>query len=244
MGTTMPESFEEMWAALLPIGRSETGGYERRGLGETERQLHDWLAARGVSRGLEVERDAAGNTLLWWGGGTDAVLTGSHLDSVPRGGAYDGPLGVVSGLPAIDLLPAEGFEPARPIGVGAFVDEEGAGSGQARLSGARATMARFEVVPNATDALPALVTTWLDARGQTDEILRALVGEIARQGSQRADRDGTALTVTPESVSPAVAFDPGLVQRLATLLEAEHATPQDCLAGVDALTTVLRELAG
>ena len=53
-------------------------------------------------------------------------MTGSHLDSVPDGGAFDGPLGVVSGLLAIDRLRSDGFRPRRPIGVVNFVDEEGA----------------------------------------------------------------------------------------------------------------------
>ena len=53
-------------------------------------------------------------------------MTGSHLDSVPDGGAFDGPLGVVSALLAIDRLRSDGFRPRRPIGVVNFVDEEGA----------------------------------------------------------------------------------------------------------------------
>jgi N-carbamoyl-L-amino-acid hydrolase len=53
-------------------------------------------------------------------------VTGSHLDSVPGGGAYDGPLGVVTALAAIDELKADGFTPRRAIGVVRFVDEEGA----------------------------------------------------------------------------------------------------------------------
>ena len=54
------------------------------------------------------------------------VAIGSHLDCVPDGGAFDGPLGVVSALAAIDPLRADGFQPRRPIGVVNFVDEEGA----------------------------------------------------------------------------------------------------------------------
>lgn len=61
------------------------------------------------------------------------MLTGSHLDSVLDGGAYDGPLGVASALAAVDLLRARGFEPARPIGVGVFVEEEGSRFGLACL---------------------------------------------------------------------------------------------------------------
>ena len=58
--------------------------------------------------------------------GTGGVVTGSHLDSVPGGGRFDGPLGVVTALAAIDELRAQGFQPRRAIGVVRFVEEEGA----------------------------------------------------------------------------------------------------------------------
>ena len=67
------------------------------------------------------------------GGLPAAVATGSHLDSVPDGGAYDGPLGVVSAFAAIDELRAGGFVPFRPIAVAAFTEEEGARFGVACL---------------------------------------------------------------------------------------------------------------
>ena len=59
------------------------------------------------------------------------VVTGSHLDSVPDGGAFDGPLGVVSAFAALDRLRADGFAPRRPLGVVNFADEEGARFGVA-----------------------------------------------------------------------------------------------------------------
>ncbi len=62
---------------------------------------------------------------------TAAWLLGSHLDSVPDGGAYDGPLGVVSALAAVEVLQAQGFQPGRPIAVVNFGDEEGARYGVA-----------------------------------------------------------------------------------------------------------------
>jgi N-carbamoyl-L-amino-acid hydrolase len=62
-----------------------------------------------------------------------AIVTGSHLDSVPDGGAFDGPLGVVSAFAAIDLLRERGLVPLRPVGVVAFIEEEGARFGVACL---------------------------------------------------------------------------------------------------------------
>jgi N-carbamoyl-L-amino-acid hydrolase len=61
------------------------------------------------------------------------VVTGSHLDSVPDGGAYDGPLGVVTAFAAIDLLRERGVVPARPLAAAAFSEEEGARFGVACL---------------------------------------------------------------------------------------------------------------
>src|SRR6476659_10141891 len=54
----------------------------------------------------------------WWGDpGPDAVVTGSHLDSVPDGGAFDGPLGIVSGFLAVEELRGQGLRPHRPVAV-------------------------------------------------------------------------------------------------------------------------------
>src|SRR4029079_19271533 len=93
-----------------------------------------------AARGLAVERDAIGNVVAWWGSpGSGAVVTGSHLDSVLDGGAYEGPLGVVSALAAIDELRARGFEPSRPLGVSVFVEEVGSRFGLACLGSRLAT---------------------------------------------------------------------------------------------------------
>jgi N-carbamoyl-L-amino-acid hydrolase len=92
--------------------------------------MREWFAGECTSRGLDRIEDRMGNQWAWWGdpdsSASGGVVTGSHLDSVPDGGAFDGPLGVVSGLLAIDRLRSDGFRPRRPIGVVNFVDEEGA----------------------------------------------------------------------------------------------------------------------
>src|SRR5690606_26819726 len=80
-----------------------------------------------------------GNQLAWWGTGPGALLLGSHLDSVPDGGAFDGPLGVVTAFQVVDRLRAEGFEPRRPIVVANFADEEGARFGIACIGSQLAT---------------------------------------------------------------------------------------------------------
>ncbi|MFJ3406501.1 Zn-dependent hydrolase [Promicromonospora sp. NPDC090134] len=126
--------------AIADVGRAPSGGYERFAWTVHDLALREWFAAEATARGLDVTVDRAGNQWAWWGD-PDAVgpgvVTGSHLDSVPGGGRYDGPLGVVSAFAALDALRADGVVPARPLGIVNFSDEEGARFGLACL-GSRA----------------------------------------------------------------------------------------------------------
>jgi N-carbamoyl-L-amino-acid hydrolase len=125
----MTTGFDRMWADLAPIGRDGTsGGYRRFAWTRTDHDLREWFAGECAARGLTVTEDRAGNQWAWWGDpdATPGIVIGSHLDSVPDGGAFDGPLGVVSALATVDALRAAGVHPGRPIGVVNFVDEEGA----------------------------------------------------------------------------------------------------------------------
>lgn len=129
-------TFAELWAQLAPVGRdAQSGGYLRYAFGPAEMTLRDWFLNQAKARDLVIEEDGNGNIFAWWGdpAAGDAVLTGSHLDSVPHGGAYDGPLGVVSALLAVDELRARGSTPARPIGIAVFAEEEGSRFGLACL---------------------------------------------------------------------------------------------------------------
>lgn len=343
MGLSMTDGgddFEHMWRDLAPLGRSaSSGGYFRQPFTSVESELRTWFAGQCAARGLQLEADGNGNLIAWWHPSgsavpTDqAVLIGSHLDSVLDGGAYDGPLGVVSSLAAVDLLRERGLVPSRPIAVAVFAEEEGSRFGIACLgsrlasgvmspeaaiqlrdrhglplldamssagteaalgrapwldrvdtflelhveqgrdlvdrgtpvglatriwphgryrfdfsgdanhagttrmedrhdpmlsfamtalgasrsaleSGQRATFGRVDVAPNGTNAIPSRVTAWLDARGESDAALVRLVSEIRRQGTERADVDGTRLQITAESVSGEVTFDPLLTEDL------------------------------
>jgi N-carbamoyl-L-amino-acid hydrolase len=139
---TQPATFEQLWSAIVDIGRDPiTGGYRRFAWSDADLRMREWFSGECASRGLDLAEDRMGNQWAWWGDpdrsvedpstgsgltSSGGVVTGSHLDSVPDGGAFDGPLGVVSGLLAIDQLRSDGFRPRRPIGVVNFVDEEGA----------------------------------------------------------------------------------------------------------------------
>ncbi len=128
-------SFDALMAELAPIGRlAATGGYARFAWTAVDAELRDWFVAAAGARGLPVAPDRAGN--LWaWAGDPDAagpgLVLGSHLDSVPDGGAFDGPLGVVSAFAALDDLRARDVALRRPVAVVCFSDEEGARFGVA-----------------------------------------------------------------------------------------------------------------
>ncbi|MGH8982205.1 MAG: allantoate amidohydrolase, partial [Acidimicrobiales bacterium] len=130
-----------MWEGLAPLGRRADGGYDRFAWTPADLACRDWFVRQAAARDLAVEQDRNGNLWAWWGHdpGADgppagAVATGSHLDSVPAGGAFDGPLGVVGAFLALDALrERHGARPPRPVAVCDFADEEGARFGVACL---------------------------------------------------------------------------------------------------------------
>ncbi len=131
-------SFDHLWDSILSVGRNDaSGGYRRFAWTTADLTLREWFTGEANNRGMSVEEDRNGNLWAWWlpaghdGDPRNAFVTGSHLDSVPDGGAFDGPLGVVSAFSAIDILRAGGVQPRVPIAVVAFSDEEGARFGVA-----------------------------------------------------------------------------------------------------------------
>lgn len=121
-----------LWArlsGLAEIGRSEGGGVTRLSFTEEERSAKDLVASYIREAGLEVREDAVGNLIGRRAGsdeGAPVLLTGSHVDSVPSGGDFDGPLGVLAAVEALQVMEERGVETERPIEVVAFADEEGA----------------------------------------------------------------------------------------------------------------------
>ncbi|MFF6872193.1 allantoate amidohydrolase [Streptomyces sp. NPDC012450] len=134
-----------MWRSLRPLGRSAaSGGYRRYAWTDADADCRLWFRMQAEARRLDVETDRNGNQWAWLGDPTagDAVVTGSHLDSVPDGGAFDGPLGVVSSFAALDELRARGVSFKRPLAIVNFGDEEGARFGLACV-GSRLTAGRL-----------------------------------------------------------------------------------------------------
>lgn len=113
------------------------GGYTRPVYSTAELDLRAWFIDQATKRGLSVEPDRNGTIWAWWdipgGDRSNSIVTGSHLDSVPGGGPFDGPLGVASALVAIDILKARTPLPNRPLAIAVFPEEEGSRFGVACL---------------------------------------------------------------------------------------------------------------
>lgn len=101
-------------------------GFTREGYTAEETEAIEVFKAIALELGLDVSEDAAGNAVARWdvASGLSAVATGSHLDTVPNGGAFDGGAGVVCGLGAIKMLKEADFQPKRPIEIICFRSEE------------------------------------------------------------------------------------------------------------------------
>ena len=126
-------TFRRAWDDLAPVGRATDGGYRRFAWTAEDHVLREWFAGEASARGLDLVTDRAGNQWAWWGDpdATPGVVTGSHLDSVPGGGAFDGPLGVVSGFAALlDVQLDEGRDPTQRLVVAAQLRRVAAGCAQ------------------------------------------------------------------------------------------------------------------
>jgi N-carbamoyl-L-amino-acid hydrolase len=177
-------SFAELWRELEPLGRDPgTGGYRRYSWTQADAEGRAWFTHHATRLGLTVQPDNNGNLWAWWGEpGPDAVITGSHLDSVPDGGGYDGALGVVAGLAAVENLRSKAFTPERALALVTWTEEEGARFGVPCLGSRLVTGA---VSPDAARALSddtgitlaeAMTEAGLDASliGPRDDLLARL----------------------------------------------------------------------
>ena len=127
MAEVSRERFVSWFGELASIGRAETG-WNRLAWSPLEAEARAWFSRTATGIGLEVRQDGAGTL---WAVTPDAdrgpwVCAGSHLDTQPDGGAYDGALGVVAALEAAATLLESEVGRRHPLAVVAFVDEEGA----------------------------------------------------------------------------------------------------------------------
>lgn len=241
---------------LFRIGAGE--GANRPGLSLAEQRAHDLAAGWMAEAGLEVGVDAAGNLVGRARGSAPdlgEVWTGSHLDTVPSGGRFDGALGVVAGLEAVTAARAQPH--ARTIAVAAFRDEEGWRFGQGYF-GSRALCGRLDAGElDARDASGTSIREALAALGlpplhlrprglpprllsprgpRSDPLPGAFVELHVEQGNTLAER-GLALGVVSEIVAMA-----GLTVRFSG--ERAHAGGTAMTQRRDALVAAARFVLG
>ena len=113
---------------LSTVGTTGTEGVTRFALTDGDREAREWLQARADKHNLASHYDAAGNLFIY-AAATDLeqppVIVGSHVDTVPNGGRYDGALGVLAGLEALIRLQEVGATLARPVWLAIWTEEEG-----------------------------------------------------------------------------------------------------------------------
>jgi N-carbamoyl-L-amino-acid hydrolase len=122
------ERFVETMKEQAEIGATENGGLHRLTLSDDDKRIRDWFREQMEAEDLDVRVDEFGN-MFGRREGTDpdasTVLVGSHLDSQPYGGIYDGAMGVVAPLELIRTLNDEGIETKHPLEIVNWTNEEG-----------------------------------------------------------------------------------------------------------------------
>ncbi len=133
---------ERLWGAIMEtaaIGATAKGGICRLTLTDEDRRVRDWFAMRAQEIGCTITVDDMGNMFARRPGRNDRVppiAMGSHLDTQPTGGKFDGVLGVLSALEALRTLHAAGYETHAPIEVANFTNEEGSRFAPAMIASA------------------------------------------------------------------------------------------------------------
>ncbi|MFD4539765.1 allantoate amidohydrolase [Streptomyces bauhiniae] len=218
-----------MWAELLPLGRHPaSGGYRRYAWTPADAECRDWFKEQAEGRGLAYEVDRNGNQWAWLGDPAegDAVVTGSHLDSVPDGGAFDGPLGVVSSFAALDELRRREATFDRPLGIVNFGDEEGARFGLAcvgsRLAAGQLTVEQARLL---TDGDGITLPKAMAAAGYDPDAIGADPERLARIGAfvELHVEQGRALDLSGDQVGIASSIWPHGRWRFDFRGEANHA---------------------
>ncbi|MES9617467.1 allantoate amidohydrolase [Streptomyces tuirus] len=218
-----------MWRELLPLGRHPgSGGYRRFAWTAVDGECRAWFEEQATARGLRHEVDRNGNQWAWLGDPAegDAVVTGSHLDSVPDGGAFDGPLGVVSAFAALDELRSRDARFTRPLAIVNFGDEEGARFGLAcvgsRLTAGQLTRAQAHRL---TDGDGVTLPRAMEAAGHDPDAIGPDPERLARIGAfvELHVEQGRALDLSGDRVGLASAIWPHGRWRFDFRGEANHA---------------------
>ena len=133
-----PERMESRILTLGKFGLNPQGGVSRVAFSEADKQGRAFIIGLMKSAGLVVRIDAAGNIIGKRAGKNpllQVIAFGSHIDSVPFGGNYDGDVGVIGGIECIELLNEAGIETEHSLELIVFSDEEGGLTGSTAMIG-------------------------------------------------------------------------------------------------------------
>ncbi len=132
-----PERIEQHIMELSAFGKNPEGGVSRVAFSQADLDARRYIGGLMNQAGLQVTVDAAGN-LIGFREGSESlppIMLGSHIDSVPGGGNYDGDVGVIGAIEAARVLHQAGVSLRHPLEVVVFVDEEGGLTGSRAMSG-------------------------------------------------------------------------------------------------------------
>jgi N-carbamoyl-L-amino-acid hydrolase len=122
---------ERLWRTVMElagIGATPKGGVARLALTDLDRDGRDWVVARARDAGLAVSIDRIGNIFIRRAGrdpDLPPVVTGSHIDTQPTGGKFDGNFGVLAGLEVMRTLNDRGIATQAPLELAVWTNEEG-----------------------------------------------------------------------------------------------------------------------
>ncbi len=133
-----PDRMEARIEALAQFGANPEGGVSRIAYSDADLAGRAYIIELMREAGLDVRVDTAGNIIgrrEGRDGGLPVIMFGSHIDSVPGGGNYDGDVGVIGALEAVQLLNENGITTRHPLEVVVFTDEEGGLTGSRAMVG-------------------------------------------------------------------------------------------------------------
>ena len=155
------DRLNESIASLASIGQLSNGGVKRIAYSKEDLEARNLVRQWMKDLEMEVNIDAAGNIIGKYPGKNpekSAIVTGSHIDTVPCGGHYDGAYGVLAGLEVVRVLKENQIKLDRPIEVIVFTDEEGSMIGSKAISGRVVSDPEYYRRPNGTDIQTCLAT--------------------------------------------------------------------------------------
>jgi beta-ureidopropionase / N-carbamoyl-L-amino-acid hydrolase len=167
-------SGDRLWDRLMVLGKfgaTERGGVNRQALSDEEIAARAQLVRWAEAIGLEPSTDPLANLFLSCKGadpGLPALLIGSHIDSQPTGGKFDGAFGVLAALEAVEAIVARGVRPRRTIEVVAWMNEEGS-----RFAPGMMGSAGFSGVRKLDDILAVRDQTGIAVEAALEKVLSA-----------------------------------------------------------------------